>query len=336
MELLLGIFVRSWNVMATMAPWLLFGLLAAGLLAVFVPVSFIETHLGRRGLRQIAKASLIGVPAPLCSCGVIPVAASLRRHGATKGATIGFLTSTPQIGVNSIAATWGLLGPLFTVFRVVVSFVTGFLCGAAVESFTPPEEDASFQPEDPATGATAKPRTWRTVLTYGFGTLPRDIGRALILGVLVSGLLGALLPDDFFARHLGSEWLSMLLAMGIGIPLYVCSTASIPVALGLIASGLSPGAALVFLVSGPATNAATLTTVNRTMGRRALGVYLLTLALCSLAAGLLMNRLPGMDLLAGTVRCHETAPSALQQISALVLCLVLTVALFPRRAKPRS
>ena len=142
METVVSIVIKSWDVMAIMAPYLLLGFFVAGVLSTFVPASFIETHLGKRGLWQIVKASLLGVPIPLCSCSVIPVAASLRRHGATKGAAISFLTSTPQTGVDSIAATWGLLGPLFAVFRMAVAFITGVICGAAVEALTPPSEES--------------------------------------------------------------------------------------------------------------------------------------------------------------------------------------------------
>ena len=247
METVVNIVLESWSIMAIMAPYLLLGFLVAGVLGAFVPVSFIETHLGKRGLRQIVKASLLGVPIPLCSCSVIPVTASLRKHGATRGATISFLTSTPQTGVDSIAATWGLLGPLFAVTRTLIAFITGCICGAAVEAFTPSAEDGDNGCDDescPSCHPAPKALRWKQVFSYGFGVLPRDIGRALLLGILISGLLGALVPEDFFTRWLSSEWLSMLAVMGVGIPLYVCSTGSIPIALAMIGMGLSPGAAL--------------------------------------------------------------------------------------------
>ena len=136
LEIIVSIILKSWAVMTIMAPYLLLGFFVAGLLGAFVPVTFIETHLGKRGFRQIVKASLLGVPIPLCSCSVIPVTASIRKHGATRGATISFLTSTPQTGIDSIAATWGLLGPLFAFFRILIAFITGCICGAAVEFFT--------------------------------------------------------------------------------------------------------------------------------------------------------------------------------------------------------
>jgi len=322
--------------MTVMAPYLLLGFLAAGILGAFVPVSFIETHLGKRGLWQIVKASLLGVPIPLCSCSVIPVSASLRRHGATKGATISFLTSTPQTGVDSIAATWGLLSPLFAVFRTVIAFITGCICGVSVEAFTPETEDENSQHDEElcamCSPAPARDR-WKKIFTYGFGTLPKDIGRSLLAGILISALLGALVPDDFFTRYLSSEWLSMLAVMALGIPLYICSTGSIPIALGMISTGLSPGAALVFLVSGPATNAATITTVLKTMGKKAVAVYLITLAVCSLTAGWMLNRILTAGMIAEHADQHASESSWFAQACAVLLTALLIYAILPQKKK---
>lgn len=336
MEQAVSIIVKSWDVMAIMAPYLLLGFLVAGVLGVFVPVSFIENHLGKRGLRQIIKASLLGVPIPLCSCSVIPVTASLRRHGATKGAAISFLTSTPQTGVDSIAATWGLLGPVFATFRVIVAFATGVLCGAAVEAFTHPARDAANGCNDekcPSCNPKPGAHRWKQVFSYGFGTLPRDIGRALLVGILVSGLLGALVPEDFFTRYLSSEWLSMLAVLGLGIPLYVCSTGSIPIALAMIGMGLSPGAALVFLITGPATNAATIATVLKTMGRKVVAIYLVSLAGCSLTAGWLLNRILTTQVITEHVHHHASSADRFEQICALLLTGILISAVLPRKKK---
>lgn len=334
-EVVASIITKSWAVMAIMAPYLLLGFFVAGVLGVFVPVAFIETHLGKRGLVQIIKASLLGVPIPLCSCSVIPVAASLRRHGATKGAAISFLTSTPQTGVDSIAATWGLLGPVFAVFRVIVAFLTGVICGAAVETFTPPAEDTADCTDEhcPACNPASKAHRWKQVFTYGFGVLPRDIGKALLIGIIVSGLLGALVPADFFTRTLNSEWLSMLAVLGLGIPLYVCSTGSIPIALAMIGMGLSPGAALVFLITGPATNAATIATVLKTMGRKAVIIYLITLGGCAVIAGWILNRIITAQFITDHIDQHASAAGRFEQICALLLTGLLISAVLPRKKK---
>ena len=336
MEAAISIVIKSWDVMAIMAPYLLLGFFVAGVLSAFVPVSFIEKHLGKRGFKQIVKASLLGVPIPLCSCSVIPVTASLRRHGATKGAAISFLTSTPQTGVDSIAATWGLLGPLFAVFRMAVAFITGVICGATVEALTPPSEESADECRDddcPTCNPESGTKKWKQVFVYGFGTLPRDIGRALLIGIIISGLLGALVPDDFFIRYLHSEWLSMLAVMALGIPLYVCSTGSIPIALAMIGMGLSPGAALVFLITGPATNAATIATVLKTMGRRAVIIYLATLSVCSLAAGWLLNRIITAQVITEQVHHHAAEAGRFEQICALILVGLLISAVLPHRNK---
>jgi uncharacterized membrane protein YraQ (UPF0718 family) len=336
METAVSIIVKSWDVMAIMAPYLLLGFFVAGVLGAFVPVSFIENHLGKRGIWQIMKASLLGVPIPLCSCSVIPVTASLRRHGATKGAAISFLTSTPQTGVDSIAATWGLLGPVFATFRVVVAFITGVLCGVMVEAFTPPGEDSANGCDDehcPSCNPKKGAHRWGQVFTYGFGVLPRDIGRALLGGIIVSGLLGALVPADFFTRYLSSEWLSMLAVLCLGIPLYVCSTGSIPIALAMIGMGLSPGAALVFLITGPATNAATIATVLKTMGRQVVAIYLITLAGCSLAAGWLLNRILTAQIITEQIHQHAASAGRFEQICALILTGLLLSAVLPRKKK---
>lgn len=336
MELAVSIIVKSWDVMAVMAPYLLLGFFAAGVLGTFVPVSFIEKHLGRRGLRQIVKAALVGLVLPLCSCSVIPVAASLRRHGATKGTTVSFLTSEPQIGIDSIAATWGLLGPVFTLFRMAVAFITGVVVGTAVEAFTPPSEDSGGGCKDencPACNPADGEGKWKQVFVYGFGTLPRDIGRALLIGILISGLLGALVPEDFFTHYLNSEWLSMLAVMALGIPLYVCSSGSIPIALAMIGMGLSPGAALVFLITGPATNAATIAMVMQTMGRRTVVIYLATLSVCSLVAGWLLNRILTSQVITEQAHHHAAEAGRFEQICALILVGLLISAALPRRKK---
>lgn len=336
METVVSIIIKSWAVMAIMAPYLLLGFFVAGVLGVFVPVAFIENHLGKRGLWQIIKASLLGVPIPLCSCSVIPVATSLRRHGATKGAAISFLTSTPQTGVDSIAATWGLLGPIFAIFRVVVAFITGVICGATVEAFTPPSEETANGCDDahcPSCNPKSGSYKWKQVFSYGFGVLPRDIGKALLIGIVVSGLLGALVPADFFTRTLSSEWISMLAVLGLGIPLYVCSTGSIPIALAMIGMGLSPGAALVFLITGPATNAATIATVLKTMGRKAVGIYLVTLAACALAAGWILNRFITAQFITDHIDHHASTAGRFEQVCALLLTGLLISAVWPRKKK---
>lgn len=291
-ETVLHIAAGIWLVTARMAVWLLLGFLMAGFLSVFISPAWLERHLGGRGLGPVLKASLFGVPLPLCSCGVIPVAASLRAHGASRGATTAFLLSTPQTGVDSILVTYTLLGPLFAVFRPLAALVTGFLGGGLVQALAEPrgaEAAAALRPspaDDRPRGVAAKVRA---ALDYGLVTLPADIARALLVGVVIAGALAALIPQDFLARYLDSGPLAIVLMMVVGIPIYVCATASVPLAAGFIFLGASPGAALAFLIAGPATNAATISTVARVLGRRTTVIYLLTVAGSAFGSGLLLD-----------------------------------------------
>jgi len=288
MKLLLNILQEIWLVTVAMAPYLLFGFLIAGVLSVLISQDYVRRHLGGGGWLQSLKAALLGVPLPICSCGVIPLAASLRKHGASRSATASFLASTPQTGVDSLMITYALLGWVYAVFRTVVAFVSGILCGITVGAVSPKEED-----EPPAcTDECCQPKNAHIIkrmLSYGFISLPRDIARAMVLGIVLSGILSGLIPENFFAERMGGSPLAMFVMLLIGIPLYVCSSGSVPIALAFIKAGISPGAALIFLITGPATNAATLTTLWKIIGRRQLGVFLITLSLCALAAGFIMN-----------------------------------------------
>ena len=335
LNLILTFLQSLWTMTGEMAPYLLFGFLIAGLLHVFIRQEFVERHLGRRGFRQILKATLIGVPMPLCSCGTIPVAAALRRDGASKGATAAFLASTPQIGVNSVFATWGMLGGVFTIIRVAAAFCSGLLAGVFTDLFDHDSRDQT--PKPPAAPDADRPGlhiNLRRALEYGFVTLPADIGRALILGLLVAGAIAAFIPADLFAGRLGDSLLLFPLITLVAIPMYTCSTGSIPVALALMHLGVSPGAALVFLIAGPATSAAAISTLWKMVGRRTALIYLASIVLTSWGFGFLFNTLP-MDVLE-SVACHAQASSsaAIQgHIWAGLLVLVLLNALRPHAGK---
>jgi uncharacterized membrane protein YraQ (UPF0718 family)/copper chaperone CopZ len=326
-------FARSiWETLREMSPFLLFGFFIAGLLSVFIKPELVERHLGGRGLWQVVKAAVFGVPLPLCSCGVIPVAASLRRHGAGAGATTSFLISTPQTGVDSIMVTLSLLGPVFAIFRPVVAFLSGIFGGLLVNFFgsekgAGPEEHPMCTAEC-CSGARSGGAGFVRGLKYGFVTLPRDIHKALIVGIVIAGVISAAIPEDYFSHVLGGGIVSMLIMMAIGIPVYVCATASVPIAAALMMKGVSPGAALVFLMTGPATNAATITTVWSIMGKRIGAIYLAAVAVSALAAGLILDaffRGSGGHAMAHT---HWMLPGYVNTICAFALIGVLAFAFF--------
>jgi uncharacterized membrane protein YraQ (UPF0718 family)/copper chaperone CopZ len=331
MQVAVSIVQESWSVLGQMAPYLLFGFLAAGVLSVCISPEFVERHLGGGGFRPVLKATLFGVPLVLCSCGVIPVTASIRRHGASRAAAASFLLSTPQTGIDSIAITYGLLGPVVAVFRPIVAFVTGLLGGALVWLLGEPEEggpDGEAPPHCHETCCTE--RGQRNVvlraLEYGLVVLPRDIGGALLLGVLIAGVIGAVVPQHGWETYLGSGILSIVAMMLLGVPMYVCASASVPIAAGLIYAGASPGAALAFLISGPASNPATITTVWKLLGKRTTVLYLLAVVLSAIGGGLLLDWLhPAIPPLTGhAAHAHETMQAGVfPAVSAIALLAVV-------------
>jgi len=328
------VIIDFWDTVAQMSPYLLFGFLVAGILSVLVSQRFVQRHLGGRGIWPLVKASLFGVPLPLCSCGVIPVSMSLHKHGAGKGATVSFLLSTPQTGADSIFVTLSLLGPVFALFRPIAAFVTGIIGGVLVNLFgghTSRVQPAPPKIADECCQGKGKKNKIVGAIKYGFVALPRDIGRAMLVGLLVAAFVSTVVPDDFFVEKLPvGGLLAMFAMMLMGIPVYVCATASVPIAAALIAKGLTPGVVLVFLITGPATNAASFTTIWKGLGWRSAMAYLCTVAVCAIGSGLLLDAM--FPQLASTVRSHihHMQPSLAGQISAVVLLIILGFAAFSK------
>ena len=338
-EWLTQIPVDFWQVLGEMSPYLLFGFLVAGVLSVLISPRLIERHLGGRGLWPVLKASAFGVPLPLCSCGVIPVSASLRQHGASKGATTAFLISTPQTGVDSIFVTFSLLGPVYAIFRPLVALVGGVIGGGAVDIIDHDKPGGGPSADECQDECCAGPdANWlMRMLRYGFVVLPRDIGKTLLVGLVIAALISAVVtPGGHFSRQLesllGGGILGMLLMMVFGIPVYVCATASVPVAAVLIARGVSPGTALVFLMTGPATNAAALATIWKIMGRRTALCYLATVAVMALASGLLLDYIFKVGQIEAAPPSMTMLPAWVGSVAAVVLLGVIVFALLaPQR-----
>ena len=272
--------------MLSLAPWLLLGTLVAGLLHVFLPPDFIRRHLGRASTGSVVKAVMLGVPMPLCSCSVIPAALGIRREGASRGAAVGFMISTPQTGVDSILVSASFLGWPFAVFKVVSAFVTGLVGGQLADLVTKSIPPPAPVPAAAAAAAAARKSKLRRILDYGIGDLLYMVWRWIVFGVLVSALITTLVPADYFAGSaVGSLFPALMLALLISLPLYVCATSSVPIAAALVHAGFPTGAALVFLMAGPATNIATIGAVYRGFGARVLGVYLAVIIVGSVALG---------------------------------------------------
>ena len=323
-------FTSLLNVVCEMAPYLLLGFLIAGVLHVFVPQKFYANYLSRNNKLSVLWAALLGVPLPLCSCGVIPTAIGLKNEKASKGAIASFLIATPQTGIDSILATFSLMGLGFAIIRPVAALITG-VCGGLLVNRLVREDDiredttASCQVE---TGN----RIWR-VLKYGYYDIIRDIGLRLLIGLIVAALIQVAVPDEFFLSFGSQPLIQMLVILAIAVPMYICSTGSIPVAAALMMKGLSPGAALVMLMAGPAVNLASILVVHKAMGRRFTWIYLMTIVVFAVLFGLLLNATElftfHSSLFTSNDACCITSaiPSPFKLICATILTLLIIFAL---------
>ena len=317
--------LELWSLTKDMSPYLLLGFLIAGILSVAVSPVFVEKNLGGKGLFPIVKASLFGIPLPLCSCGVIPVAASLYRQGANKSATTSFLISTPQTGVDSILVTYSLLGPIFAIFRPISALLAGIIGGLAVK-IADNESEPNVKPSTQVIDNNKS--LFRRIYKYGFISLPQDIAKPLILGIVVAAIISMVIPDDFFASYFGNGFMGLVIMMFAGIPIYVCATASVPIALALMKIGISPGAAFVFLMTGPATNAATISTIWKILGKKTTSIYLLVVSGSSLVAGFFINLFSSEISSHIHNHNHWMLPNNFQIISCILLLIILGNSLF--------
>ncbi|NTU53942.1 MAG: SO_0444 family Cu/Zn efflux transporter [Chlorobiaceae bacterium] len=338
----------SWALLLDSSVFMLAGFFVAGLLKAFMPDDFVASHLGGNGLKSIFKASAIGIPIPLCSCGVLPAAAGLRKQGAGKGAIASFLISTPETGVDSVAISWALLDPVMTVVRPVAGFLTAVAAGIAVsisEKFALKEQTEAATAAKTEGGCTSscccghKPPVKKGAadklkagLDFAFGDLLKDVGGWFFFGVLLAGCISAMISPEIIDRYLSNEYLSMAMMLAISVPLYVCATASTPIAAAFALKGISPGAALVFLIAGPATNAASLAVIARLLGRRATAVYLTAIIIMSFVVGIAVNSLYGwlgLDIRHWIARSSHEEGGPVAIVSTIVLAALVLKSYLP-------
>lgn len=332
MEYVISICEQILDLVNEMSPYLLLGFLIAGLLHAFVPNSVYSKYLSGNSLRSVVNAAIFGIPLPLCSCGVIPTAMSLRREGASKGATISFLIATPQTGVDSIFATYSLMGLPFAVVRPIVALITAVLGGQFINAMDDDEKVArTANHEKTAENVKTEKSTLmdklKEAFKFGFIEMMEDIGKWLIIGLIIAGIITVAVPDSFFAVFKDNTFMSMLLVLCISIPMYVCATGSIPIAVALMMKGLTPGAALVLLMAGPACNAASILVINKVMGKKTLCLYLIAITVGAILSGVVIDTLLPREWFTSTMImahdcCHE-APSLFNQICTAVLAVLL-------------
>ncbi len=343
MEYIVEIILASWNLLKESTVYVLIGIVAAGLLRVFLNPNTVARHLGKGRFSSVFKAAFLGIPIPLCSCGVLPAAVSLKKQGANSGATTAFLISTPESGVDSIAITYALLGPIMAVIRPVAAFVTATVAGIAENFFgrttqeVIPVADLSCPVDGCCDGNSCSPEEhirhhgfFQKIgfgLKYAFSEVWGDMAGWFLVGMLLAGLITVLIPDQIFSTYLDSGIYSMLIMLLVSTPLYICATASTPIAAAMILKGVSPGAALVFLLAGPATNITSLTVLLGVLGKRATIIYMSTIALSAICFGLAVDRIYlffGTSINATVIQGFEMVPTWIQSAGA-VLLLVLSV-----------
>ncbi len=313
-----------------MSPYLLLGFLLAGVMHTFVPTHLYHRYLGRPTFRSVVNAMLLSLPVPLCSCGVIPTAMSLRRQGASKGATVSFLIATPQTGIDSIIATYSLMGLPFALLRPLAAIVTSLFGGQLANWL---EKSPSTQPAAHAAVEEVREQRglWdrlRQALHYAFVEMMQDIGRWLVMGLLIAGLITAFVPDSVFSLLADNTLVSILVVLVCAVPMYLCATGSIPIAVALMLKGLSPGTALVLLMAGPAVNVASMLVVRKVMGLRTLLVYLFSVVGGAVAFALSVDYLLPRQWFTSHLEqmqtcCHEHTPWFNVACSILLLLLLI-------------
>ena len=356
-----------------MSPYLLLGFLLAGLMHAFIPGMVYSRYLSGHGFRSVLYGALFGIPLPLCSCGVIPTAMSLRKEGASKGATVSFLIATPETGVDSILATYSLLGLPFAIIRPIAACCNALLGGMLVNKLgdkphplppSPKGEGEAYEAEAPSccchhhhdhdhheheheearsSKCSSSSRSsnsslltfhssLKKALRFGFVEMMEDIGKWLVIGLVVAGLITVFVPDSFFTIFKGNTVMSMFLVLCIAIPMYICATGSIPIAVALMLKGLTPGAALVLLMAGPACNMASILVINKVLGKKTMIVYLFSIIVMAIGWGCLVDYcLPAewfqTALTSGAACCEPEETSWFNLGCTIVLALLLLNAL---------
>ncbi|MDM5271715.1 SO_0444 family Cu/Zn efflux transporter [Sulfurovum sp. zt1-1] len=296
MELLIKLFENILVLANAMSFYILIGLLIAGIMKQLIPDDFISSHLGENKSASVIKATIFGIPMPVCSCSVIPLAKSLQKEGASKGAVQSFLISTPITGVDSILATYSFFGWFFTLYRVVTSVIIAIITGI-LQNFMDNKESVKAEESTCCSSCGCHANTVeekkgfssKEALKYAYVTLFGDIYKALLIGLIFGGVFTTFIPKEILEPLFEYQFLTYFAVLVIAMPLYVCATASLPIAAAFMLSGMSGGAAFVFLSAGPATNTVTMGVVAQMFGKKALILYLGSIASFSILFGYLFD-----------------------------------------------
>lgn len=341
MNLLYQIIEAFWNIVTESAIWLLIGFTIGGIIKKYIPKNFIRTHLAKNDFLSIVKASCIGIPIPLCSCSIIPVSKSIYSNGASKGATAAFMISTPEIGIDSFLLTNGLLGTPIAILRTICAFLTALISGSIVNRVSKDSKEPTEAPHSASCCVNNKLTIVQTeegilpthsFLYYSFRELPEKLSTPLLIGFFVSAMISVLLPADIIPQYVSDPFAQIILVLLLSIPLYICASSSTPIAATLLLKGLSPGAALVFLLAGPATNTSTILAAKQMFGKRGAYAYLLSIFLVTLTIGILAN-LFLKDILIVSSHLHDHTHNTSHALHTLMGIILLALLITPKFKK---
>ncbi|MCL2765775.1 MAG: permease [Treponema sp.] len=310
-----------------MSPFLLLGFLIAGFLKVYVPKEKYIGHIAKPDFSSVLWATFAGIPLPFCSCSVIPMGSLLNREGASKGATVSFLTSIPQTNIQSIMVTYSLLGLPFAVIRPIAAIISSFTGGITANKL-----DKKIIQKNNIEIISDNNKDQKKILQaihYGFVEMLQDIGKWLLFGIIFAGVLAIFLPEDLFSTYLNNPLLNMLIVLLVALPTYTCAVGSIPMAAVLLMKGLSPGAAFVFLMAGPVTSIASMTIIGKTMGKKILIIYIVNIVVNALAFGLIIDYLiPSSWLTMSIINNNLLCDSGIESISVFnSICSIIFIGL---------
>lgn len=333
------------RILNDMSPYILLGFILAGILHVFVRPSQMSRHLSGRGWKPVIKAALLGIPLPLCSCGVLPTAIALRRQGASKGASTSFLIATPQTGVDSIAATYALLGLPFAILRPIAALAGSVFGGMAVDCSE--KDKANSSATDVIAAAPHMPHTFsgkiKEAMRYGLVDMVASVGKWLVIGLVIAAIITVAVPDSLFLSLSSHPILAMLVMVVVAVPMYICATGSIPIAMSLMLKGLTPGVAFVLLMAGPAANFASVILLRKNLGNRATAIYVASVIITALIFGIAIDyflpsslfMLSGKQINAGTAACHLELP-VFSTACTIILIALLVYSFYKNRRTPHQ
>ena len=280
---------ETWSYLISAAPFLMLGLFLSGLIHVFISTDRIKKSLGGKGFSGIFKSSLYGIPLPLCSCAVIPTAATLKKSGASNSATSSFLISTPESGIDSIAMTYGMMDLPMTIIRPIAAFLSAFFAGTMQlmfnnEDILIEEEQKSCCKKNSSNDSNNNELTFAQKMKksfhFSFIELMDDLAFWLAVGIFAGALINFLVPPNFFEGLDGI--LGRVVILAIGVPLYICASATTPVAASLVMKGMSPGMALLILLVGPATNVSNILVIGKYIGKKGIMINVFSIVVIAL------------------------------------------------------